>query len=40
MRFDFTRAKEDLGYEPSYSMERGIREHINVVRKSAGLPEV
>ncbi|MEM2881764.1 MAG: NAD(P)-dependent oxidoreductase [Candidatus Bathyarchaeia archaeon] len=40
MMFDFSRAEEDLGYRPSYTMEEGIREHINAVRRGAGLPEV
>ncbi|MFQ6080298.1 MAG: NAD-dependent epimerase/dehydratase family protein [Candidatus Bathyarchaeia archaeon] len=40
MEFDITRAKEELGYTPSYTMEEGIREHINIVRARAGLPPV
>lgn len=37
---DITRAKEELGYEPSYTIEKGIREHINTLRAKAGLPLV
>ncbi|MCD6243155.1 NAD(P)-dependent oxidoreductase [Candidatus Bathyarchaeota archaeon] len=40
MEFDITRAKEELGYTPSYTMEEGIREHINIIRSRAGLPPV
>lgn len=37
MQIDMTRAGRELGYEPSYTMEKGIREHINVIRVRAGL---
>lgn len=37
MRFDVTRIKKELGYTPSYTVERGIREHINLIRMKMGL---
>lgn len=37
MRIDITRARRELGYEPSYTMEKGIKEYINVIRVRAGL---
>lgn len=40
MNFDITRAKEQLDYSPSYTIEKGIREHINIVRSRAGLPPI
>jgi nucleoside-diphosphate-sugar epimerase len=40
MEFDITMAKEELGYSPSYTMEEGIKEHINIVRSRAGLPPI
>lgn len=38
MRFNKTRAREELGYEPSYTLVEGIKDHINVIRRQASLP--
>ncbi|HKV55719.1 MAG TPA: NAD(P)-dependent oxidoreductase [Candidatus Binataceae bacterium] len=32
--------RKDLGFAPRYSMEAGLTEYLNVVRKAAGLPPV
>lgn len=40
VQFDGTRAHLELGYKPEYSVERGVREHINIVRKQRDLPPV
>jgi UDP-glucose 4-epimerase len=32
--------KKDLGFEPRYSMESGMTDYLNMVRKTAGLPPV
>ena len=33
-----TNLRKDLGFEPRYSMESGMTDYPNTVRKSAGLP--
>jgi nucleoside-diphosphate-sugar epimerase len=38
--FDRSLAKIDLGWEPRFSMEEGIRTYINLVRTRHGLPPV
>ena len=35
MLFDISRAQCEIGYEPSYTLEKGIKEYINVVCKKA-----
>jgi len=40
MEFDITRAKEELGYMPTYTIERGVRETINIIRAQMGLPSL
>jgi UDP-glucose 4-epimerase len=35
-----TNLRKDLGFEPRYSMESGMTDYLNTVRKSAGLPPV
>lgn len=40
MKFDISRAKEELGYIPSYTVEEGIKEHINTIRKLRGLSPI
>lgn len=37
---DYSRAKEELGYEPRYSLKGGIKDHVNIIRKKVGLPLV
>jgi UDP-glucose 4-epimerase len=32
--------KKDLGFQPRYSMETGMTDYLNIVRKAAGLPPV
>jgi nucleoside-diphosphate-sugar epimerase len=39
-RLDMTPAKEDLGYEPVYDLERGFRDYIDVLRADRGLDPV
>ncbi|WP_338728858.1 NAD(P)-dependent oxidoreductase [Haladaptatus sp. DJG-WS-42] len=34
---DMTKAKQDLGYDPEYDLETGIREYVKVLREEAGL---
>ena len=36
-KLDMTAAREDLGYEPAYDLERGFREYIDVLREEDGL---
>jgi UDP-glucose 4-epimerase len=33
-----TNLKKDLGFQPRYSMESGMTDYLNIVRRSAGLP--
>ena len=40
VKFDTTLIEEEVGYTPQWSMERGIRETINALRRENGLPEV
>lgn len=35
---DLSRAKEELGYTPTYTIKQGIYEYINTIRSRAGLP--
>jgi nucleoside-diphosphate-sugar epimerase len=35
-----TNLRKDLGFQPRYSMESGMTDYLNTVRKSAGLPPV
>lgn len=39
-KYDATPIKEEIGYRPQWSMERGIKETINMVRKQNGLSPV
>lgn len=39
-RFDSSAAREELGYEPSFSAREGVRRTINDVRRQCGLPLV
>jgi nucleoside-diphosphate-sugar epimerase len=39
-RLDMTPAQDDLGYEPEYGLERGVRDYINVLRREHGLDPV
>jgi len=32
MYLDLSRSREDLGYEPEYSLERGVAEYIEWLR--------
>ena len=32
--------KKDLGFQPRYSMESGMTDYLNMVRKTAGLPPI
>jgi nucleoside-diphosphate-sugar epimerase len=34
---DTSAAREELGYEPEYDLERGVREYVDVLRAEAGL---
>jgi nucleoside-diphosphate-sugar epimerase len=34
---DMTKAREDLGYDPEYDLEKGFRQYIEVLRREAGL---
>jgi nucleoside-diphosphate-sugar epimerase len=36
-RLDITKAREDLGYEPEYGLERGFRDYVDTVRADHGL---
>jgi nucleoside-diphosphate-sugar epimerase len=40
VRFDTRTIEEEIGYRPGWSMERGIKEAINLTRKEHGLPPV
>ena len=37
---DTTAAQEDLGYDPEYDLEAGVREYVNVLREEHGLDPV
>lgn len=37
---DMTAAQEDLGYDPEYDLEAGVREYVNVLREERGLGPV
>ena len=39
-RLDMTAAREDLGYEPAYDLEAGVRQYVDVLRADAGLEPV
>ena len=39
-KYDTTRIEEDLGFYPTWTMPRGVKETINVVRRVNGLPDV
>ena len=38
VKFDTTAIEQEIGYRPEWSMERGIKEAINTIRKENGLP--
>ena len=38
IKFDTRLIEEEIGYRPQWSMERGIKETINMVRREHGLP--
>ena len=40
VKFDTTLIEEEIGYSPQWSMERGIKETINNLRREHGLPVV
>lgn len=40
VRFDTRPIEEEIGYRPEWSMERGIKEAINLTRKEHGLPAI
>ena len=40
VRFDTRLIEEEIGYRPEWSMERGIKEAINLTRKEHGLPPI
>ena len=40
VRFDTRLIEEEIGYRPQWSMERGIKEAINLTRKEHGLPPI
>ena len=40
MNIDASRAEEELGYKPTYTVERGIKEYINSIRERKGLPTI
>ena len=37
---DMSRAREDLGYDPEYDLESGVREYVSVLREAHGLDPV
>lgn len=37
---DDSAAREDLGYDPEYDLEAGVREYVNVLRENAGMTPV
>jgi nucleoside-diphosphate-sugar epimerase len=39
-KIDARKIREELGYQPEYKLEDGLREAINTYRRWAGLPEV
>jgi UDP-glucose 4-epimerase len=39
-KYDTSRIEEELGFFPQWTMPRGIKETINIVRRSNGLPAV
>jgi nucleoside-diphosphate-sugar epimerase len=39
-KFDMTPLKNEVGYEPVWPMEKGIKEMVNIYRKQNGLPLV
>ncbi len=39
-KYETKGAEEEIGYRPQWSMKRGIKETINVVRREHGLPSV
>lgn len=38
VKFDTTAIEQEIGYRPEWSMERGIKEAINTIRRENGLP--
>lgn len=40
VKLDTSHIEEEIGYRPDWSMERGIKETINMVRKQNGMPPV
>jgi len=40
VKFDTTLVEEEIGYSPQWTMERGIKETINNLRREHGLPPV
>jgi len=40
MRVSIDRARRELGYSPRFSLEAGMREHMNFIRARKGLPPV
>ena len=40
VKFDTRLIEEEIGYRPQWSMERGIKETINLTRKEHGLPSI
>lgn len=39
-KYDLTAAKEELGFQPQWPVEKGIRTYINEFRRMHGLPSV
>src|SRR5579885_610538 len=39
-RMNCDRLREDLGFRPRYTMERGMVDYLNLVRRAAGLPPI
>jgi UDP-glucose 4-epimerase len=39
-KLDMTKAREDLGYDPEYDLERGFRQYIDVLREEQGLTPI
>lgn len=37
---DMSRAREDLGYDPEYDLESGVREYVRVLREEHGLDPI
>jgi UDP-glucose 4-epimerase len=35
-----TKAREDLGYDPEYDLERGLRQYIDVLREEQGITPI